>query len=126
MHPGRVRFRHHSALAVAALIVLVSGVPLATAAPYLWMVLLVPLAVAVWAWRSGTDADASGLRVRALIGDRRLPWSQVDAIVPTARGRVAVRLVDGGSVALTAVTAADLPRLIAASGQSTDPGGSVQ
>jgi hypothetical protein len=112
-----VRFRHHAALAVAAIIVIIGGTPIAFAAPYLAPLLLVPLAVAVWVWRAGTDADPSGIRVRALLGERRLPWSQVSAIVPTGGGRVVASLVDGSTVPLTGVTVADLPRLVAASGQ---------
>jgi hypothetical protein len=113
---ARVRFRHHAALAVAALIALISAVPLLAGSPYLGVVLLVPLAVAVWAWRAGTDADRAGLTVRALLGSRRVPWSQVDAIATGPGRRVTATLVDGKSLALTAVTPADVPRLVAASG----------
>lgn len=114
---GRVRFRHNAALAVAAVVALVGGIPLAAAAPWLAPILLVPLAVAVWAWRAGTDADADGLRVTALFGGRRLPWTRIAQLVPADRGRVAAVLTDGTVVPLTAVTPADLPRLVAASGQ---------
>jgi hypothetical protein len=108
-----VRFRHHAALAVAGVVTLIAGIPLATTAWYLAPILLVPLAVAVWAWRSGTDADQSGLTVRALLGSRRIPWSQVAELATDARGRALVRLADGRGVPLTAVSAADLPRLAA-------------
>ncbi len=114
---ARVRFRHHAALAVAAVITLVAAVPLVAAAPLLTPILLIPIAVAAWAWRSGTDADGSGVRVRALFGQRRFGWPQVAAIAPVPGRRVVATLTDGHSVLLTAVTPADIPRLLAASGQ---------
>lgn len=110
------RFRHHAALTVAAVVAFLGAVPLAGAAPRLAPVLLVPLALAVWSWRAGTDADADGLRVRALFGARRLPWASVEQFVPAGGGRIVAVLTDGTAVPLTAVTAADLPRLVAASG----------
>ena len=73
------------------------------------------LPVAVWGWRAGTDADESGVTVHALFGARRLPWSRISGFAP--RGRRVVAVLDGGAtVPLTAVTPADLPRLVAASG----------
>lgn len=112
-----VKFRHPAALAVAGVVVLISGIPLAATAPWLSPILLVPLVVTVWAWRAGTDADADGLRVRALVGSRQLPWDRVAQLVPTDR-RVLAELTDGGQLVLSAVTPADLPRLVTASGRT--------
>jgi hypothetical protein len=111
------RFRYSSAITVAAVIVMISGISLATWAPYLLPVLVVPLAVAVWSWRAGTNADSHGLTVRALLGSRRLPWPSVSGLVTDGRGHVSAQLTSGTAVQLPAVTAADLPRLVAASGQ---------
>lgn len=116
------RFRYSSAVTVAALISAISGISLATWAPYLLPVLVVPLAVALWSWRAGTDADTEGLTVRAALGSRRVPWSSVSGLVPDARGRVSAQLTSGMAVALPAVTTADLPRLVAASGQEVAAG----
>ena len=113
----RVRFRYHSAITVAAIVTMVGGASLAIAQPLLAPVLLIPLAVAVWAWRAGTDADPGGLRVRALLGSRHLPWDDVAEFVPAPGGRVAAILGDGTAVPLTAVTVGDLPRLVTASGR---------
>jgi len=110
-----VRFRHNSGIAVAGLIAFFGAVPVATVRWYLVPILLVPVAVAVWGWRAGTDADESGVTVHALFGARRLPWSRISGFAP--RGRRVVAVLDGGAtVPLTAVTPADLPRLVAASG----------
>lgn len=112
-----LRFRRHSAITVAAIIVLISGVTLGTWAPYLLPLLVIPLLVAVWGWRSGTDVGADGLTVRAAVGNRRIPWSEVTGIMLDSDGNPAARLSSGRFVSLPAVSPADLPRLVAASGQ---------
>ncbi|MCG5439287.1 PH domain-containing protein [Micromonospora foliorum] len=116
--PDTVRFRYNQAILVAAIIAFVGALPLANARAYLLPVLLVPLAVAVWAWRAGTDADARELRIRALAGQRRIDWDRVLELTTDQRGRAVARLDDGHQVTLPAVRAADLPRLVAATGQS--------
>jgi hypothetical protein len=115
--PDTIRFRHHQAILVAAIIAFIGAIPLASGSPYLVPVLLIPLAIAVWAWRAGTDADRQGVRVRALIGRREVPWSAIAELGADPRGRVLARRHDGVVVQLTAVTRDDLPRLVAASGQ---------
>lgn len=116
-----VKFRHSSAIAIAGLVAFFGAVPVATYHWYLTPILLVPLAVLVWGWRAGTDADARGVSVRALLGTRRLPWSRITALVPAGQRVVAV--LDGGvSVPLPAVGPADLPKLVAASGAAMGSG----
>ncbi|MFI6233302.1 PH domain-containing protein [Micromonospora sp. NPDC050784] len=115
--PDTVRFRYNQAILVAAIIAFVGALPLANARAYLLPVLLVPLAVAVWAWRAGTDADARELRIRALAGQRRIDWDRVIELTTDQRGRAVARLDDGHQVTLPAVRGADLPRLVAAAGQ---------
>jgi hypothetical protein len=82
---------------------------------------VVPLAVAIWAWRSGTDVRRDGLVVRALLAKRGIPWTQVDALVPEQR-RVHARLANGRVVTLPAVTRDDLPKLVEASGGAMTDG----
>ena len=118
MGTNAVRFRRSSAVTVAALIVVIAGLSLLTwAQPYVALVLLIPLGVAVWSWRSGTDADESGLTVRAAVGRRRIPWSDVAGLVVERRDQVSAQLTSGRAITLPAVAAADVPRLVAASGQ---------
>ncbi|SCG37880.1 PH domain-containing protein [Micromonospora inositola] len=112
-----VRFRPNQAILVAAIVAFIGALPLATARWWLLWVLLIPLAVAVWAWRSGTEADPRELRLRALAGQRRIAWDRVAELTADGRGRAIVRLDDGERLVLPAVRAADLPRLIAATGQ---------
>lgn len=111
-----VRIRHNQAIVAAAVIAFFGTMPLAGARWFLLPLLLVPLAAIVWAWRTGTDADPDGLRVRALVGQRHLPWSRISEIAADERGHGKARLVDGTVVALPAVRRGDLPALAAASG----------
>lgn len=119
-----VRFRHNPAIWVAAVVAFIGAIPFASAAWYLTPVLLIPLAVWAWAWRAGTDADAEGVRVRALLGERRIDWSEIVEFAPDERNRVVALLRDGRVIRLPAVHTGELPHLVAASGQSvTDPHG---
>lgn len=113
-----VRFRHHQAILIAALIAFISALPIASAEWYLLPILLVPVAVAAWAWRAGTDADRQGVRVRALLGQEQIPWARIVELAGDPRGRARARLDDGRSIALPAVGVRDLPKLVSASGQS--------
>lgn len=113
-----VRFRYNAAISIAGLVAFLGAVPFAASRWFFAPILLVPLVVAVWGWRAGTDASRDGLLVRALAGTRHVAWSQVTELAADDRGRAYARLHGGSSVRLTAVGAADLPRLVAASGQA--------
>lgn len=110
-------FRHPGAIWVAALMGFICALPLAGAAWYFTPVLLIPLTIGIWGWRGGTDADRDGVRIRALLGQRRIDWSQISELGSDRRGRAMALLNDGRTLPLPAVTATDLPRLVAASGQ---------
>jgi hypothetical protein len=73
---------------------------------------LIPLAIGVWAWRSGTDIDDAGLSVRALLGSRRIDWSRVRELAADPKGRVFALLTDGHAIRLNAVRATDLPLIL--------------
>ncbi|MBE1487680.1 PH domain-containing protein [Plantactinospora soyae] len=113
-----LRFRHNQAISVAAVIAFLGALPLATSRWYLAPLLLVPVAIGVWALRAGTDADPAGVRIRALLGQHRIPWSDILELASDPRGQAMVRLRDGRTTALPAVRSVDLPALITASGQS--------
>ncbi len=111
------RFRHNSAITVAAVIGMICVISVGSWQPYLLVLLLIPLSFAIWGWRSGTDVDTDGLTVRAALGRRRLTWNEVTALRPQGRTVVA-ELTSGARVVLAAVAPADLPTLVAATGQS--------
>ncbi|HEX5542424.1 MAG TPA: PH domain-containing protein [Micromonospora sp.] len=115
-----VRFRYSQAIWIAAVIAFIGALPLVGAGWYFTPVLLVPLAVWAWGWRAGTDADPSGLRVRALLGERRIDWSEIVELAPDERNRVVVLLRSGQVTRLPAVRTNDLPKLISASGQQVE------
>jgi hypothetical protein len=118
------RVRKSGALLVAALIAVVGTIPFAGVRWALAPILLIPLAVLVWAWRAGTDVDADSLRVRALLGTTEIGWDRVAELAPGPTGQVSALLTDGTVVPLTGVTAANLPAVLRAGGQQvTNPDG---
>jgi hypothetical protein len=120
-----LRVRKSGALLVAALIAFVSTLPIAGAGWQLAPIILIPLTLLLWVLRAGTDVSPDGLRVRALFGSTRVPWSRVDQLAPDERGRVSALLTDGMVIRLTGVTTANLPAVIAAGGQQLDDADSV-
>jgi hypothetical protein len=120
MAAGGVKFRYNAAITIAAAVAVIGGLPLATTRWYLAPVLVVPLAVGLWGWRAGTDATINGLRVRALLGSRYVPWSRIESLNVGERNRVYAYTAAGSALRLPAVTPRDLPRLVAASGEQFD------
>jgi hypothetical protein len=112
-----LRVRKTGALLVAAVIAFVSAVPLAGAKWELTPILLIPLAIFVWAWRSGTDVYPEELRVKALVGSTRVPWPRIAELAPDPRGRISALLDNGNVIRLTGVTRGNLPRVLAAGQQ---------
>lgn len=129
---NRVRFRPHQSILIAAFIAFVGILPIAfgpnlpsdmistdDGSPVRWAfvpLLLIPIAVFVWVLRSGTDADSTGMRVRGLLGTKRIPWSEVRELATDQRGRAVVLLRDGYAVTLSSVRRDDVSRLVEASG----------
>jgi hypothetical protein len=105
------KFRYHAAITIAAVVAFFGTVPLATSRVYLLPLILVPVAVGVWSWRAGTDLTPRGLRLRALLGSRFVPWSNVAAVVPADERSVYLVLTTGRRVRLPAVRAADAPKI---------------
>lgn len=111
-----MRFRYGAAPRAAAVIWLLASSALATARWWLLPVMLVPLVAVAAVFRRGTDFDDEGVRVRALLGSRRLRWEEIaDLRVagPGALGqrRVVLVSVPGRALALPAVKPSDLARL---------------
>lgn len=112
-----LRVRRSGALLVASVIALVGTLPIAGVRWALSPLLLIPLAVFVWALRAGTDVYPDRLRVRALFGSTTVSWDEVAELAPDERGRVSALLVHGTVLRLTGVTTANLPAVLAAGGQ---------
>jgi hypothetical protein len=116
-----LRVRKTGALLVAGAIAFVGTVPLAGASRALLWVLLVPAAVIVWAWRAGTDVYPDELRVKALVGRTRVPWSKIVELAPDERGRISALLDNGNVIKLTGVSRDNLQRVLAVAGQKVGP-----
>jgi hypothetical protein len=119
--PPRAIFRISPLVVLVALTLAVCATPVAFAAPFLWLVYLVPLGIIVWTMRVRTVVDPETVAVRRLVGGRRVPWSEITSVhLGRARNpgtaRVSAVLSDGSELALPAVHVRDLPRLAAVSG----------
>jgi hypothetical protein len=119
--PPRAVFRISPLVVLVALTFAVCATPVAFAAPYLWLIYLVPVGIIVWTLRVRTVADPETVAVRRVVGGRRVPWSEITS-VHLGRARnpgqatVSAVLADGSELALPAVHVRDLPRLAAVSG----------
>lgn len=114
--PTGVRIRTPRMNLVFVLALAICVMPLASAKPWLAVLWLLPLLVLAVVLRVGVDVDADGLTVRALLGSRRLPWTEVAGLRIRGRGRLAAVLRAGGAVRLPVLRARHLPLVSAASG----------
>jgi hypothetical protein len=119
--PPRAVFRISPLVVLVALTFAVCATPVAFAAPFLWLIYLIPLGIIVWTLRVRTVADPETVAVRRVVGGRRVPWSEITSVhLGRARNpgtaRVSAVLTDGSELGLPAVHVRDLPRLAAVSG----------
>jgi hypothetical protein len=77
------------------------------------LLLLIPIAVTVFIARTRTRVDGDGISVRALLGTRRLAWSELRGL--SVSGRSVYAVAADGSVRLPCVGIADLAALSRAS-----------
>ncbi len=110
----RLRVPRTSLLAVFFLLLCVT--PLAFAHTVLLVVYVVPLVAALWVLRYGTDVDARGVTVRALLASRRIGWDDIEAIRPMPRGELQLVLRTGGLMRLPAARIRHLDLIAVASG----------
>jgi hypothetical protein len=114
--PVGLRVRTPRTALLAVLVLAVCVLPLASSAPWLAVLWVLPVAAAGWVVRAGVDVDRAGLTVRALLGSRRLPWAEVAGLRVTDRGRLTAVLRGGGAVRLPVLRPRHLPLVAAASG----------
>ncbi|MCW2703048.1 MAG: hypothetical protein JWQ37_1043 [Blastococcus sp.] len=116
--PARLRMNRTALIPVGLLALCV--VPVAFAASWTPVLLLIPLAVAVWVLRVGVDIAEDGLTVRSLAGERRVPWSELAGIRVAPRGELWLVTTRGTELRMPVMRARDLPRLAALSGGRID------
>jgi hypothetical protein len=119
--PPRAVFRVSPLVVLVAPAFAICATPVAFAAPFLWLIYLVPIGIVVWTLRVRTVADPESVAVRRIVGGRRVPWNEITSVrlgrarTPAA-ARVSAVLSDGSELPLPAVHVRDLPRLAAVSG----------
>jgi predicted membrane-bound mannosyltransferase len=116
--PARLRMNRTALFPVGLLALCV--VPLAASTPWTPVLLLIPLAVALWVLRAGVDIGEGGLTARSLVGQRRVPWEELAGIRVAPRGDLWAVTTRGTEVRLPVMRARDLPRLAALSGGRID------
>ena len=112
--PARLRMNRTALFPVGLLALCV--VPVAFSAPWAPVLLLIPLAVAIWVLRVGVDITDDGLTVRAAFGQRHVPWTSVAGIRVAPRGELWLVTTAATEVKLPVMRARDLPQLAALSG----------
>jgi hypothetical protein len=113
--PARLRLSRTALMPV--IVLAVCCIPVAAVAPpWSLLLLLVPLALAVWVVRVGVDIGDDGLAIRSLAGRREVPWGEVSGIRVGRRGDLWVVTTQGTEVRLPVLRPRDLPRLAALSG----------
>ncbi|NEK57460.1 PH domain-containing protein [Geodermatophilus sabuli] len=95
---------------------LVCAIPLAFAATWTLVFLLLPLLVAAWVLRVGVDVDDDGITARSLAGHRTVGWTELAGIRVSERRELWLVTTGGTEVRLPVLRARDLPRLAALSG----------
>lgn len=90
--------------------------PLAFAASWTPVFLIVPVLVAVWMLRIGVDVGGDGVTVRSVAAARHVPWGEVAGIRVAESGDLWLVTTHGTEVRLPVLRARDLPRLAAVSG----------
>ena len=116
--PARLRMNRIALFPVGLLAL--CTIPLAFAASWTPVLLVIPLAVALWVLRVGVDIADDGLTVRALAGQRQVPWHEVAGLRVARRGDLWLVTTHGTELHLPVMRARDLPRLAALSGGRID------
>ena len=114
MATARLRMSRVALLPVVFLVVCV--LPLALAASWTLVFLLVPALAAAYVLRVGVDVGDGGVTVRSVAGSRSVPWDDVAGIRVGERGDLWLVTARGTELRLPVLRARDLPRLAAVSG----------
>jgi hypothetical protein len=118
---SKVVFRIPPTAILAPLLLAVAATPFAFAAPGLYAIYLVPIAIVVWVLRNRTTADATGLTARTLFSSRSLQWDQL-ASLKLDRGRVSAVGADETVTRLPGVRLRHLSLLsVVSNGRVPDP-----
>lgn len=124
----RLRVRRPAAVTGAAFVAWLTVTPLSVALIVerpIWgafsaavglAMLLAPVAVSMWAWRSGIDVTSEGIAVRGMFTSRTIAWKHIDGFATGNEG-VAAILDDQSQVRLDPLKPENLPQVLAIGGQ---------
>ncbi|NNH72590.1 PH domain-containing protein [Nocardia uniformis] len=102
---------------LAVFVVLLGAIfPFAGWPQVLWVLFIVPIALAVWVERTRTKVSNAGLDLRSVFGQRHIDWAQVKGLEIPKRGYLRLHLTDDAKVTLPAVGYDRLADLVEASG----------
>lgn len=113
-------FRIPSTAVLGALLAALAATPFAFAAPWLFLVYLVPLAAIVWVLRLRTTADGDKLVARTLFTRHELLWTDIRSLRVSERSWVRAVDADGKELPLPTVRTRHLPALALISGGRLD------
>ena len=113
---ARARLRMNRVALLPVVLLVVCVLPLAFAAGWTLVFLLVPVLAAAYVLRTGVDVGDGGVTVRSLAGSRAVPWDDVAGIRVGERGDLWLVTVRGTELRLPVLRARDLPWLAAVSG----------
>ncbi|HEX4701835.1 MAG TPA: PH domain-containing protein [Pseudonocardiaceae bacterium] len=124
--PSRLVFRIPMSALVAVVFMMLCASWVAVASPWLALIYMLPIGVAVWLVRTRTVVDVDKLVVRRVLTRTELPWSAITALRVDDRKWVRAVRTDGGEVVLPTVRTRHLPALALISGgrlpDPTEPG----
>jgi hypothetical protein len=118
--PSRLVFRIPSTAVLGALLAALAATPFAFAAPWLFLVYLVPLAAIAGVLRLRTTADGEKLVARTLLHRHVVPWSDIRSLRVSERSWVRAVVADGKELPLPTVRTRHLPALALISGGRLD------
>lgn len=93
------------------LVLLLGTLPLAASSPWLTVLLLVPVACAVWVLRARVVVAPVGMEVCNGLTAHRLPWSSVEGFDVPRRGPVRLLRAGARPLPMTALPRRQVPQL---------------
>ena len=114
--PAKLVFRIPATAVLGALLLAVTATPFAFAAPWLFLVYVVPIGAIFWVLRLRTVADADGLVARTMFGRHELRWADIRALRVSERSWVRAVLDGDREQTLPTVRTRHLPALALISG----------
>lgn len=121
--PSKLRLRRSGAIAVTAVVTFVIGSPLGMGliieqpvnpvlAPLAGIAIMVaPVVVSLWSWRSGVDVTEDGITIKGLLSSDTITWNRIMGFT-TADRTVYALLDDNSRRALTPMREEHLPRVL--------------